>query len=207
MPLRDAPGAPGPEAAARETLTPEQGRALAGVARSAVERGVAERRPWLPDPEAYAPALRRPGASFVTLQVAGVLRGCLGSLEAQRALVVDVASHAFSAAFHDPRFPPLEASELPALGVHVSVLAPPEPLEVACEEELLARLRPGVDGLILEDGGRRGTFLPQVWESLPEPRAFLRELRRKAGLPPEHWSETLRIRRYTAQSIAEPRDE
>jgi len=207
MPSPEPGAAPDPGGGRVAPLPPAEGGALVGVARSAVERGVAEGRPWLPDPGDYAPALRRPGASFVTLRVAGALRGCLGSLEAQRPVVVDVASNAFAAAFHDPRFPPLEPSELPELGVHLSVLGPPEPLEVGCEEELLALLRPGVDGLILEDQGRRGTFLPQVWESLPEPRAFLRELRRKAGLAPEHWSETLRVHRYTVQSIAEPRDD
>jgi len=202
MPLPES-GADGP-ASTRERLAEAEGRVLGAVARDAVERGVRERRPWLPSPGEYAAALRRPGASFVTLEADGALRGCVGGLEARRPLVVDVASHAFAAAFHDPRFPALEVSELPGLEIHVSVLGPPEPLAVAGEEELLALLRPGVDGLLLEDRDRRGTFLPQVWESLPEPRAFLRELKRKAGLAPDHWSDSLRVHRYTVQSIPAP---
>lgn len=187
-----------------EPLAEHDALALLGVARDAVERGLAAGRPWLPDPRAFAPDLRGPGASFVTLHVDGALHGCIGSLEAHRPLVVDVASHAWSAAFADPRFPPLRAEELPGLDVHVSVLAPPEPLAFQSEEELLALLRPGVDGVILENGPHRGTFLPQVWESLPEPRAFLRALKRKAGLPEEHWSDALRVHRYTVQAIPAP---
>lgn len=186
-----------------EPLAGDDARALLEVARGAVERGLDAGRPWLPEPRGFAAALRRPGASFVTLHVDGALHGCVGSLEAHRALVVDVASHAWSAAFRDPRFAPLQAEELAGLAVHVSVLAPPEPLEVASEEELLARLRPGVDGLILENGPHRGTFLPQVWESLPEPRDFLRELKRKAGLSRDHWSREMHVRRYTVQCIPE----
>jgi len=112
-----------------------------------------------------------------------------------------VVENARAAAFYDPRFPPLERRELGGLDIHLSVLTPSEPLPAASEAELLAALAPGEDGLILEEGPRRSTFLPQVWESLPEPRDFLRQLKRKAGLPPDHWSPDLRFRRYRVETI------
>jgi AmmeMemoRadiSam system protein A len=117
--------------------------------------------------------------------------------------VVDVARNAFGAAFADPRFPPLHAGEAAGLEVHLSILGPLERLDVACEAELLRALRPGVDGLVLRDGARRATFLPAVWESVSGPPAFVRELRRKAGLEPDHWSATLEVFRYTVESVSD----
>lgn len=190
------------------TSSPEPGRApssardaILEVARQGVAYAVRHGAPMPIDPELHPPELRRPGATFVTLRRAGKLRGCVGSLEAQHPLVVDLAENAFRAACADGRFPPLREDELADLEVHVSVLSPLERLEVASEKELLERLRPGVDGLVLTDGSHRGTFLPEVWRSLPDPRAFVRELKRKAGLPLDHWSDTLRIDRYTVDSI------
>lgn len=146
----------------------------------------------------YPAALRRPGASFVTLTHGRELRGCIGSLEPCRALAHDLALNAYAAAFRDPRFAPLGESELAALDLEVAILGPLEPFPCRNETELLVRLRPGIDGLVLEAGTRhRATFLPKVWETLPEPGGFLRELRRKAGLAPDYWSETLRFARYT----------
>lgn len=175
-------------------------RLLKDVARAAIEHGLRHGRPPNPDPADYPPALREPRASFVTLKRGGRLRGCIGSLEAVRPLVVDVAHNAFAAAFQDPRFPPLEAEELNDLDISISVLSPAQPIHFESEADLLARLRPGVDGLILSDGGHRGTFLPSVWEQLPEPAAFLAQLKLKAGLPPDYWSPTLRVERYTTES-------
>ncbi len=149
--------------------------------------------------EEYPETLHPLRATFVTLNFHGSLRGCIGCLEPCRPLVTDVAGNAFSAAFNDPRFPPLTPSELPGLEIHISVLSPSEPLLFASEQELLAQLKPGVDGLILEARGRRGTFLPTVWEQLPDPRDFLRHLRIKAGLPPHYWSPELRVSRYTTE--------
>ena len=144
-------------------------------------------------PEAW----RAHRASFVTLRIEGQLRGCTGHLEAVLPLVSSVARNAFRSAFADPRFPPLEARELGALDVKVSVRSPASPRPVDSEDELLRRLRPGVDGLILHEGRRTATFLPAVWETLPEPTGFLRALREKAGLRPDHWSSAIRFERYT----------
>ncbi|MGH8745286.1 MAG: AmmeMemoRadiSam system protein A, partial [Burkholderiales bacterium] len=158
----------------------EQGRALIGIARGAIERrlGQAEAPPPLDHPAWLA----QPGASFVTLTVDGVLRGCIGSLQAHRPLGEDVAANAENAAFRDPRFAPLTPPEWPRVATEVSLLSTPERAEFGDEIDLLGRLRPGVDGVILEHAGRRGTFLPQVWDSLPDPRRFMQELKRKAGL-------------------------
>jgi AmmeMemoRadiSam system protein A len=116
--------------------------------------------------------------------------------------VVDVARNAFGAAFADPRFPRVGAGEASELEVHLSILGPLEPLAVTCEAELLRALRPGVDGLVLRDGACHATFLPAVWESLSTPHHFLCELRRKAGLAPDHWSATLEVFRYTVESVS-----
>jgi len=145
--------------------------------------------------------LEEPGAVFVTLELNGHLRGCIGSYLARRPLVRDVAENAFAAAFRDPRFPPLSVDELPQLEFHISLLTRPVPLPVNSREELLATLRPGVDGLLLEDPPHRSTFLPQVWESLPDPGEFLDHLLLKGGLPRGYWSPSLRFLRYTVREF------
>jgi AmmeMemoRadiSam system protein A len=152
-------------------------------------------------PADYAEPLRALRATFVTLHVDARLRGCVGTLEAHRTLVEDVASNAYSAAFRDTRFSPLGLAEYERLDIHISVLSLPEPMQFVSEEDLLAQLRPRVDGLIIEEGYRRGTFLPSVWEQLPDPREFLRNLKHKAGLPPDYWSSHIRVQRYTTESI------
>ncbi|EXI82261.1 MAG: hypothetical protein AW10_00709 [Candidatus Accumulibacter appositus] len=168
------------------------GSALLVSARNAI--GAKFGRP--PQPVTPLPELTAPGASFVTLTQNGQLRGCIGSLEAQRPLASDVAENAFAAAFRDRRFPPLSEQELPRTRVEVSLLTPAEPFPVRSEEDALARLRPGVDGLILSYGRRRATFLPQVWESLPEPRQFMAQLKLKAGLAADFWDPEIRLARY-----------
>lgn len=188
---------------AAQTLGPAERRALLDLARASIRHGLAEHRPLAIEPLDYPPALREPRAVFVTLNREGQLRGCIGHLQACQPLAQDVAENAYAAAFRDPRFPPLGADELADLEVHISVLSPPEPLAVASQAELLARVRPGVDGLILEDDGHRGTFLPAVWESLPRPADFLRHLKVKAGLPPDYWSDALRVSRYTAEAFGD----
>ncbi len=151
----------------------------AGVARGAIGRQLGQ----APAPRLDDPAwLTQPGASFVTLTIDGELRGCIGSLQAQRPLGKDVAANAENAAFRDPRFAPLTLQEWPRVAAEVSLLSTPERAEFGDEIDLLGRLRPGVDGVILEHRGRRGTFLPQVWDSLPDARRFMQELKRKAGL-------------------------
>ncbi|MBX9630664.1 MAG: AmmeMemoRadiSam system protein A [Burkholderiales bacterium] len=150
-----------------------------------------------------APFLQEIGASFVTLKYQGRLRGCIGSLEARRALVDDVKHNARSAAFLDPRFRPVSLREFDQITVEVSLLSVPAPMAFRDEHDLLAQLRPEVDGLILEYDGHRGTFLPQVWESLPTPRDFFTHLKNKAGLPMDFWSDDLRVARYTVDKWTE----
>jgi AmmeMemoRadiSam system protein A len=184
-------------------LDPSERHALLRLARQSIEHGLSTGRPISVDPRQYAARLAEQGAAFVTLHRKGTLRGCIGHLEAIQPLVLDVAENAFAAAFRDPRFAPLTEPELADLAIEISVLSPSEPLACASEEELLRMIEPGRDGLILEDGAARGTFLPTVWESLPQPRDFLRHLKRKAGLPPDHWSDQIRVSRYRTESFSE----
>ena len=151
--------------------------------------------------EDYSPTLQQAGASFITLTILRQLRGCIGKLTATRPLIEDVAKNAFAAAFEDPRFPPLTAEEFDQLEYHISILNPAEDMEFDSEADLLQQLRPGIDGLILEDRDRRATFLPSVWESLPTASDFLQQLKRKAGLPADYWSNTLQMQRYTVEEF------
>jgi AmmeMemoRadiSam system protein A len=137
----------------------------------------------------------------------GGLRGCIGTLVAYRPLAEDVRGNATAAAFRDPRFPRLEADELPRVRIEVSLLSELEPVPCVDEADLVRRLRPGVDGLALEHDGRRGTFLPAVWRHYPRAEEFLRQLKRKAGLDPEFWSPEIRVSRYVVESWAEPPDQ
>ncbi|HYA65721.1 MAG TPA: AmmeMemoRadiSam system protein A [Burkholderiaceae bacterium] len=170
----------------------ELGHAVLTIARSAI----AERLGLGRLKEASHAALQQHSATFVTLRNTGQLRGCIGSLQATRPLALDVRENAIAAAFRDPRFAPLEVAEFAATSVEVSLLSAAERVEVASEQELLARLRPGVDGLILEFGRHRATFLPQVWEALAEPREFLAALKEKAGLPEGFWHTNMSVSRY-----------
>lgn len=183
--------------------SPAQQQSLLQLARRSIEQGVQGSRGTSPDESLYAQPLREFRSSFVTLHRAGRLRGCIGNLAARRPLVQDVAENAYAAAFHDPRFAPVERFEVPQLHIHVSVLTPAEQLNVRSEAELLSMLQPGVDGLILEEGPYRSTFLPSVWEQLPDPRDFLHHLKLKAGLPADHWSKTLKVFRYGSCSFGE----
>jgi hypothetical protein len=149
------------------------------------------------------PVLSEPRATFVTLKLDHRLRGCIGVLEPARPLLLDVVHNARAAAFRDPRFPPLGRAELGPLRIEISVLSPSEPLTAADRGALLRALLPGRDGLILREGRHHATFLPAVWESLPEPAVFLAELLAKAGLAPDHWSDRLRFWRYTTESFGE----
>lgn len=182
-------------------LSEQEEATLRQIAFDSIEMAVAQDRPLAVSPEESSPRLQEPGAVFVTLKIKGELRGCIGSMEARRPLIEDVAANAFSAAVRDPRFPPLSETELGDLDYHISLLTPPEPLEVRDREELLTLLRPGVDGLLLEDPPHRATFLPQVWEALPSPNDFLDELFLKGGMARDHWTDTLRLFRYTVQEF------
>lgn len=152
--------------------------------------------------EEFPESLTRERASFVTLNRQGQLRGCIGSLSAHQPLVSDVAHNARAAAFKDPRFRPLTLDEYHDVEVHISVLSPPEPMDIASREDLLRTLRPGIDGLVIEEGSQRATYLPSVWEQLADPETFVAELRRKAGLSPEGWSPSTRVFRYTTEEFS-----
>ncbi|MBK1709363.1 AmmeMemoRadiSam system protein A [Marichromatium sp. AB32] len=172
---------------------------LLRVALQAIDHGLAGGARLDPDPARYPPPLRAEGACFVTLEHAGALRGCVGSLEPRRALVRDVAANAHAAAFADPRFAPLDGAELDGLHLEISVLSPPVAIDCTDEAGCRAALRPGVDGVVLRAGRRRATFLPAVWAQLPEPAAFLAALRLKAGLGADDWPPELRLERYTTE--------
>lgn len=191
---------PDPETAI-EAMLARHGADLIALARHSIENGLTRGEPLAVDPATVAEPLRHNGACFVTLTVDGALRGCIGSPQAWRPLAQDVAENAWRSAFHDPRFPPVSAREWPAVAVALSVLTPPQPFPVRDEDDLVARLRPGVDGLILGEHGARGLFLPAVWETLPDPREFVRALKRKAGLPPGHWSDAITLERFAAKSV------
>ena len=184
------------------SLNKEYQHCLLDLARSSIQHGLQTGRPLKIKLADYPAELTEHRATFVTLQKHHQLRGCIGMLEAVRPLVEDIAENAFLAAFQDPRFPPLADDEFDELDIHLSILTPATPLAFASEQDLINQLQPGIDGLILEEGHRRGTFLPSVWEQLPEPEQFLRHLKQKAGLAPDYWSETIRIYRYRTEMIA-----
>lgn len=182
-------------------LEPEHRRYLLDLARSSIRHGLATGRPISVELAGLPPALAVRRATFVTLKENGELRGCIGCLEAVRPLAADVAGNAYAAAFRDPRFPPVGADDVDALDIHVSILSPPEPMSFRSEADLIGQLKPGVDGLILREGALRGTFLPSVWEILPSPQVFLRQLKLKTGLPEDYWSDTLEVFRYRAEQV------
>lgn len=185
-----------------DSYTAEERRLLLSVARDSIAHGLDTGRALVVDLHLFPPNLQQRRATFVTLELNHQLRGCIGMLEATRALVDDVANNAWAAAFSDPRFPPVSHQEIERLSIHVSVLSPAQRMTFASEEDLLRQLRPGIDGLILEEGARfRSTFLPTVWGSLREPRDFLRRLKQKAGLSENYWSETITVQRYTTELV------
>jgi hypothetical protein len=181
----------------------DRGPTLLAIARAAIARGLGE-----PVPSYDAASwLQEPAATFVTLQLDGELRGCVGSLSAKKPLIEDVEANARAAAFHDSRFAPLTRREYPGIEIEVSLLSPLEKLTFKSEKELLNLLRPGVDGVVLEYGWQRGTFLPQVWEQLPDPNTFMAHLKRKAGLPADFWSDGIEVSRYTVAKWRERKHE
>jgi AmmeMemoRadiSam system protein A len=153
------------------------------------------------DPAQYPAELQTKKATFVTLHRNEALRGCIGILKPVRPLVEDVAYNAWAAAFTDNRFPPLSADELDDLDIHISILGTPEDIDFVSEDDLVKQIRPGIDGLILEEGHYRGTFLPSVWESLHDSKEFLNHLKLKAGLPANYWSDSIKIKRYTVEEF------
>jgi AmmeMemoRadiSam system protein A len=177
----------------------QQGKILLPIARAAISCALG--MPCTADES--APWLAEHGACFVTLTQHGQLRGCIGTLQACRPLLADVKSNAVSAALRDPRFPPLSAAELAITTIEISLLSPTQAMEFRGEADALAQLCPGADGVVFECGGYRSTFLPQVWESLAEPRQFMAHLKRKAGLPDDFWAEGVKLSRYTVTKWSE----
>jgi AmmeMemoRadiSam system protein A len=176
-------------------LDTEQGQTLIRLARAAIAGELGFASHGLP----HSNWLEEPGATFVTLTLHGQLRGCIGSLQAHRPLIDDVRNNAVAAAFRDPRFSPLSKEEFAEVEIDVSLLGPAEAISFSSEEDALAKLRPGTDGVILEWNRHRSTYLPQVWMQLPDPRDFISHLKSKAGLPENFWSDDVRLSRYTVQ--------
>ena len=170
-----------------DRLTSEEKQTLLRIARQSIESTVKGERGPKTDPALLTPRLKEQGASFVTLTVHGELRGCIGTLEPYQPLADDVHEHAIAAALQDPRFPPVGPNELNEINIEVSRLSVPYPLEYSTSEDLIQKLRPHVDGVILRDGMRRATFLPQVWEKIPNPAKFLDNLCYKMGAAPDTW--------------------
>lgn len=183
-------------------LLAEHGPHLLEIADRSIRHGLTSDKPLTINPSQEPPALMQKGASFVTLKTANKqLRGCIGSAMAHQPLAVDVMVNAFKAAFRDPRFKPVTVDEYETLHMSISVLSPQAPMTIKDEADLLRQLRPGIDGLVIADGGRRALFLPSVWEQLPDPRQFLGNLKRKAGMAPNHWSPNFQANRFIAEEI------
>ncbi|MDP2698471.1 AmmeMemoRadiSam system protein B [Thalassospira sp.] len=185
-----------------EDILHRHGAEILTLACSSIRHGLTHGHAFKPDLATLPEALQKDGASFVTLKKSGDLRGCIGSLAAHRPLAEDICLNAFKAAFHDPRFPAIAADELDVcLDISVSVLSPAADFPFDNQADLITRMTPFEDGLILTEGSRRGLFLPQVWEQLPNPADFLAQLKRKAGLPVDYGSDTLRIQRFVTRGI------
>ncbi len=183
----------------------DERKTLIYVARKSIAHGVRAQEPLPLEPSDYPDPLGAVRCSFVTLRIAGKLRGCMGSLTPQRPLVQDVAYNAYSSSARDPRFSAVTEPEVNELQIHLSVLSEAVPLEFESRDELFALIRPGIDGLILRSSGRSGTLLPAVWQSLPEVQPFWDQLLKKAGLPEGYWDDDLAVLRYTTESFGESR--
>jgi AmmeMemoRadiSam system protein A len=188
----------------KDRLTLEERAQLLKLAREALTCGVNGLGLPVINLEELPARLSDPGASFVTLTRLGNLRGCIGTLEARRPLAEDVCEHAVAAALQDYRFPPVRPDELAQIRIEISRLTTPIRIDYSCEEELIQQLRPGVDGVVLMDGVRRATFLPQVWEKIPQPEHFLEHLCWKMGAAPDLWrSKKLNVLVYQVEEFQE----
>lgn len=178
---------------------------LLELARRSIACGLDRHRPAPAQQEVSSPRLLQPQATFVTLTLQGQLRGCCGTLEPQRSLLDDVWQNAWASAYGDPRFCPVSTTELGSLDVAISVLTALEPIAASSESELIAALEPGVDGLVLRYGAARATFLPSVWQSLPEPREFVAQLKRKIGWHSVALSSQMMAFRYRTETFGSAR--
>jgi AmmeMemoRadiSam system protein A len=185
-------------------LTDSEKQILLQLAREAVECGVTGRILPILDQNSLSPNLIEYGSSFVTLTIHTELRGCIGSLEAHQPLVDDVREHAIAAALQDPRFPPVQPAELGSIHLEISRLTTPQALEYSSSDDLIKKLKPHVDGVILQNGHRRATFLPQVWEKLPDPVQFLEHLCQKMGMDASAWRHIpMQVFVYQAEDFGE----
>ncbi|MFK5949967.1 MAG: AmmeMemoRadiSam system protein A [Methylococcales bacterium] len=178
---------------------------LLDLAYQSIQMGLRTGHPLSIDLRDYPNEFSQQRATFVTLEKNKQLRGCIGMLEAVFPLAEDVCENAFSAAFRDPRFPPVEQAELDELDIHISILSPSEEILFTSEQDLIAKIRPNIDGLILQCGPRKGTFLPSVWQSIPTSKQFLQHLKQKAGLAKNYWSDQVKVYRYTTETVAKER--
>ena len=181
--------------------SPQERHKLLTVARGVIQSGLSGEKQFSIDPASCPERLLLKRATFVTLNLNGRLRGCIGTLLAHRPLIVDVAHNAQAAAFRDSRFTPLTSAEFAQVDLHISVLSKPQRMQVESREDLLGKLRPGVDGLIIKEGDRQSTYLPSVWSQMPDAETFVRELRRKGGMNPDTWSEDTRVFHYTTEAF------
>lgn len=193
-------------------LTPQQKIKLLTLARTTIQHGTQCADPDLVDFTRHQARelgiaddelLHQPGCCFVTLHLNGKLRGCIGALTAFQPLINDVVEHAYAAAFKDYRFPPVTQEEVQTLQIDISLISPETEIPCTSEEELLSALEPHKDGLTIRDGFRQATFLPSVWEQLPDQHDFLDQLRLKAGMPQKHWSSDFKAYRYHTLSFGE----
>jgi len=181
--------------------SPAEQQTLHAIARQSIQTGLAEQHPLVITLADYSEPLQQKRATFVTLNINKQLRGCIGTLSPYRALADDIAHNAYAAAFSDPRFPALSQAEFTLLDYHLSILSDTSPMTFNSEADLLAQIRPGIDGLVLSENNQQGTFLPSVWEQLATAQEFLQHLKRKAGLPADYWSDSLKVSRYTVESF------
>jgi hypothetical protein len=185
------------------TFEPCEQYQLLEVARRSIAEGMQHGIPLHPRPAEFSSRLQVICGNFVTLTLAGDLRGCIGSLQGHCPLLQNIADNAFNAAFRDPRFSALSELESPGIELEISLLSRPQAMVFADESDALAQLQAHVDGLILEVGACRATFLPSVWQQLPDAELFLRHLKRKAGLPEDYWSGDLQLQRYRSHSFSD----
>ena len=187
-----------------EPLNSQERSILLGIARHAIEKSVNQLPIDELDIYKFPQRLQEQGASFVTLTLDDQLRGCIGSLEAYQPLALDVQEHAVAAALEDYRFPPVMPGEVEMLEIEISCLTPSQPLDYSSSQELISKLRPGIDGVVLRSGMRRSTFLPQVWEKLPTPQEFLTQLCYKMGASGDLWQrEKLQVLTYQVEEFRE----
>jgi len=181
--------------------SPQARQQLRQLAAQAIQVAARDHQPMQLDFSSVEPELQRPGASFVTLRNQDNLRGCIGSLEPCQALALDVINNACGACCRDVRFAVVEAAELASLSAEISVLSALVPLPVSTQEQLADLIRPGIDGLVIDDGVHRATFLPAVWAQLPEKNQFIAQLKRKAGLDRSYWSPAIHCFRYAVDEF------